>query len=332
MTTMLPRTEVLTDEMLARFDERAPLYDRENRFFDEDFDELRDAGLPARCAVPDRVRRRRAWRSTRSGRLQRRLAYVAPATALAVNMHFYWTGVAADLLRVGDESCAWILEKAADGRVFAAGHGEAGNDMPLLLSTTHGRARRRRLGDHRPQDLRQPVAGVDLPRLPRHGHQRPGAPADRARLPAPRRRRATGSIDTWDTLGMRATAEPGHVLDKAFVPDEHVARRVPGRLRRRRPVPRRRSSPGRCSASPPSTSASPSGPTTSTVAGMPPAHVDRADPLDGPPPRGAARRRRDAHRLEADRRLPRAHVATTGRPASTTAGLAGQPRRRPSTS
>jgi len=30
-------------------------------------------------------------------REQRRLAYHAPATALAVNMHLYWVGVAADL-------------------------------------------------------------------------------------------------------------------------------------------------------------------------------------------------------------------------------------------
>jgi uncharacterized small protein (DUF1192 family) len=32
-------------------------------------------------------------------RLQSRLAYYAAPTALAVNMHVYWTGVAADLLR-----------------------------------------------------------------------------------------------------------------------------------------------------------------------------------------------------------------------------------------
>ena len=32
---------------------------------------------------------------------QRRLAYRAPATALAINMHLYWTGVAADLYRAG---------------------------------------------------------------------------------------------------------------------------------------------------------------------------------------------------------------------------------------
>jgi hypothetical protein len=29
---------LLTDDMLARFGERAAVYDRENRFFDQDFD------------------------------------------------------------------------------------------------------------------------------------------------------------------------------------------------------------------------------------------------------------------------------------------------------
>ena len=42
---------VLTDEMLQRFAERAPQYDRENRFFTEDFEELRassgDAATPS---------------------------------------------------------------------------------------------------------------------------------------------------------------------------------------------------------------------------------------------------------------------------------------------
>jgi hypothetical protein len=33
MTTTDLTAQVLTDEMLGRFDERAPVYDRENRFF-----------------------------------------------------------------------------------------------------------------------------------------------------------------------------------------------------------------------------------------------------------------------------------------------------------
>jgi hypothetical protein len=44
----------LTDEMLARFDERAPIYDRENRFFDEDFEELVASGY-TKLAVPSRA-------------------------------------------------------------------------------------------------------------------------------------------------------------------------------------------------------------------------------------------------------------------------------------
>jgi len=44
-------------------------------------------------------------------REQARLAYRAPATALAVNMHLYWTGIAADLHRAGDHSLDWLSKK-----------------------------------------------------------------------------------------------------------------------------------------------------------------------------------------------------------------------------
>jgi hypothetical protein len=62
-------------------------------------------------------------------REQRRLAYHAQATALGMNMHLYWGGVAADLWRAGDRSLEWILRGAAAGEVFAAGHAERGNDL-----------------------------------------------------------------------------------------------------------------------------------------------------------------------------------------------------------
>jgi len=54
---------------------------------------------------------------------QRRLARTAPGTALAVSAHLYWTGAAADAYRAGDDSVRWILAEAADGALFAAGHG-----------------------------------------------------------------------------------------------------------------------------------------------------------------------------------------------------------------
>ena len=88
---------VLNDEMLARFASRAATYDRENRFFTEDFEELRAVeilllSLPVEFGGQGRV-------LAEVCRELRRLAYHAPATALAVNMHLYWIGVAADLWR-----------------------------------------------------------------------------------------------------------------------------------------------------------------------------------------------------------------------------------------
>ena len=39
MSTVTTAPQVLNDEMLARFEERAPAYDRENQFFTEDFED-----------------------------------------------------------------------------------------------------------------------------------------------------------------------------------------------------------------------------------------------------------------------------------------------------
>jgi hypothetical protein len=47
---------ILSDDILARCAERAPIYDQENRFFTEDFEELRQAGY-LRMAVPQCCRR-----------------------------------------------------------------------------------------------------------------------------------------------------------------------------------------------------------------------------------------------------------------------------------
>ena len=218
MTTIdRPTRELLTDEMLDRFDERAPIYDRENRFFDEDFEELKQSGFLL-AAVPVELGGSGLGIDQYS-QLMRRLGYVAPATALAVNMHCYWTGVASDLLKAGDDSCRWILEKAAEGDVFCALHGEAGNDLPLLLSSAS--AERVDGGwsitGHKIFGSLSPVwtyggfhamdtSNPDAPQIV-HGF-------------LPRSSDGYQIIDTWDTLGMRATQSQDTILDGAFVPDE----------------------------------------------------------------------------------------------------------------
>jgi alkylation response protein AidB-like acyl-CoA dehydrogenase len=212
-----PIDALLTEEMLARFDERAPQYDRENRFFDEDFAELRSSGYLS-CALPVE------YGGAGLGllgytQLARRLGYVAPATALAVNMHVYWTGLAADLLRMGDESCRFVLEQAAEGKVFAAIHGEPGNDMPLLLSTT---AAERVDGGWEISGHK--IFGSLTPVWDYGGfHAMDSSDPEHPQIVhgfLPRETPGIEIVDTWDTLGMRATQSQDTVLDKAFCPDE----------------------------------------------------------------------------------------------------------------
>src|SRR4029078_2250857 len=114
--------------------ERAPAYDRENRFFAEDFDELRAAGYLT-MAVP-RELGGGGLPFSEVMRETRRLAYWAPATALGTNMHTYWVGVASTLHGAGDSSCDWIREAGGQGDVFAAGHAWAATARPVLPSTT----------------------------------------------------------------------------------------------------------------------------------------------------------------------------------------------------
>ena len=118
---------VLTERLLERCRERAPQYDRENRFCQEDFDELNAAGYLL-MAVP-RELGGLGMTLAQVARETRKLATYAPATALCINMHHYWVGVAADLWRSDDKSCEWMLREAAAGEVFAAGHAEHGNDL-----------------------------------------------------------------------------------------------------------------------------------------------------------------------------------------------------------
>jgi alkylation response protein AidB-like acyl-CoA dehydrogenase len=113
--------------------------------------------------------------------------------------------------------------------VFAAGHGEAGNDFPVLMSSA--RAERveggYRIYAHKiftslsPVWTRLGVHAMDLsdPDNPKVVH---------AFLP----READGYkvVETWNTLGMRATRSDDTVIDGSFIPDAYVARVVPAGL------------------------------------------------------------------------------------------------------
>ena len=215
---------LLSQDILDRCRERAPGYDAENRFFFEDFEELKDAGYNT-MNVPKEL--------GGSGRTlsevcheQRRLAMYAPATALAINMHLYWCGVAGDLLSSGDDSLEWMLKEAAAGKIFAAGHAEGGNDLPLIYSSAKAEKvdggyrinGRKSFGSLTPVWDYLGVHAMDS--------TNPDA-REIVHVFMPRDTEGVEIKETWDTLGMRATRSDDTILDNVFVADQHVGRVVP---------------------------------------------------------------------------------------------------------
>jgi alkylation response protein AidB-like acyl-CoA dehydrogenase len=228
MTTITSTTETrgaeLSTEMLEGFRARAGELDRTNGYFGQDLDQLRQIGYLA-AAVPQELG---GWGYdlVQLAASQRRLARYAPATALAMSMHSYWVGAAAQLEAWGDSSQRWILEAAVNGEVIAAGHAESGNDIPVLLSTCvaervpggYRLTGRKQFGSNGPSWTWLGAHAIDA--------DAPGGPQT---IHAFVERTSPGVtvVETWDTLGMRPTQSHDTVLDGVFVPDSRVGRVVP---------------------------------------------------------------------------------------------------------
>jgi len=227
MTTMTspPKTTTsqIPEAMLERFRERADAHDRDNTYFHADLEELRAIGYLASDVPVDHG----GWGLSLAelGRSQRRLARYAPATALATTMHLYWTGMAGDLERFGDDSAAWIMDAAVNGEIFASGHAEAGNDLPILFSTC---AAERVDGGYRLTGRK--MFGSNGPVwdwLGGHAMTVDGGGPQIVHFFLARGSEGVTVLENWDTLGMRASQSYDTVLDGAFVPDERIGRVVP---------------------------------------------------------------------------------------------------------
>ncbi|WP_139417812.1 acyl-CoA dehydrogenase family protein [Agromyces laixinhei] len=221
MTT--PET-LLTDELLDRIRERAAGYDRDNAFFDDDLVELREAGY-LKALVPVELGGL-GWSFADAVRGQMRLAGAAPATALSVNMHLVWTGVAKVLRERGDDSLEFVLREAGEGEIFGFGISEAGNDLMLFGSRTVAEPQsgggyrytgRKIFTSLSPAWTRLGTMGLDTasgdgPKLV-YGFIDRDDPDVRI-------------LDDWDTMGMRASQSRTTVLDGAFAASDRIVRRL----------------------------------------------------------------------------------------------------------
>ena len=201
---------VLTPELLDRIRSRAAGYDASNTFFTEDLEELKAAGYLAPRSLLE------------TARDQRLLARYAPATALGINMHLVWTGVARVLSERGDSSLDWVLKDAEAGELFAFGNSEQGNDLVLFDSLTRAEARpdgayaftgTKIFTSLAPAWTRLGIFGKDGDKLV-HGFITRETPGWQ-------------TIEDWDTLGQRATQSHTTVLKNAVVSAERVARILP---------------------------------------------------------------------------------------------------------
>jgi alkylation response protein AidB-like acyl-CoA dehydrogenase len=213
----------LPDALLERFRERAAVHDRDNTFPEEDLADLQAAGYLA-ILVPHEFGGVGLGLAEASA-LQQRLAGAAPATALAINMHLVWTGVAKVLADRGVDALRFVQEGSVAGEVFAFGISEAGNDLVLFGSDT----------DAAPQ----PGGGYAFTgtkiftslapvwtQLGLHGLDTTSADAPKLVYAFVPRGDAVVTRDDWDTLGMRATQSRTTELHAAVAPADRVVRRI----------------------------------------------------------------------------------------------------------
>ncbi len=216
--------DLLPDELLDRFRSRAAGYDERNEFFHEDLSELKERGYLA--LFTSKSDGGLGFGLQRVAAAQRRLATAAPATALAVNMHLVWTGVAHLLAARGDDSLHYVLTEAQAGEVFAFGNSEAGNDSVLFDSTTVAEP----LGDGSYAFTGTKIFTSLSPAWTRLGiFGKDSSGSEPALVHAFITRSTPGYTirPDWDTLGMRASQSNTTVLEGVVAPPERVFRKLP---------------------------------------------------------------------------------------------------------
>ncbi|HET8896412.1 MAG TPA: acyl-CoA dehydrogenase family protein [Protaetiibacter sp.] len=220
-------TGILSDDLLARLRDRAVAHDRDNTFPEQDLADLTEAGYLS-ILVP-RELGGAGLSLADTSILQQRLAGAAPATALAINMHLVWTGVAKVLADRGIDDLRFVQEGAAAGEVFAFGISEAGNDLVLFGSDTDAAPR---------ADGSYAFTGTKIftslspvwTQLGLHGLDTTSVDGPQMVYAfVPRTEEAEGRVavrDDWDTLGMSGTQSRTTRLRGAVAPADRVVRRI----------------------------------------------------------------------------------------------------------
>lgn len=216
MTSMIEIAEALRTD----FDSRAADHDRAGDFPHENYDQMREAGY-LRGPVPEELGGGGAD-LVETARAQRALAYGDASTALAVNMHLFQVGAAAEGFRASGANEPPLRKIAAEGMVMGSTGAEAivaGEWSTPTTATPDGDeyviTGRKYFASQAPATNMLRVNAAD------------SETGEILVVGVPMSAPGVEIVETWDTLGMRATGSHDIVLEGVRVPATAVAARLP---------------------------------------------------------------------------------------------------------
>ena len=219
MTTSDQRFIEIVHALGPGFAERAPAHDREGRFVDQNYVELKAQRLLS-AAVPSELG---GGGLSHRGmcNVVRELAHYCPSTALALSMHMHLVAAAVWRHRHG-QPAAPLLRKVADSEVVLVSTG-AGDWVDSV-----GRAERV-AGGYKVTAVKRfcsaaPVGDMLITSAPEVNGE--GA-AEVLHFAVPLRAEGVRVKEDWDTLGMRATGSHSIELTDVFVPEASIVLRRP---------------------------------------------------------------------------------------------------------
>lgn len=210
----------LAAELGAQFAERAAEHDRDNTFVTENFAALRQSGYTA-LAIPEELGGLGA--SLRQVcYAQAELARSCGATALAVNMHLYLTLTNMYRWKHGAAGVEGLLRRIAAERLILMTSGGSDGLWPGATAVRDGDGYR--VNGRKTFCSQAPVANV-LSTFAAYDDPADGRVV--LALGIPTSSPGVQIVETWDTMGMRATASHDVQLDDVHVGEAQVVARQP---------------------------------------------------------------------------------------------------------
>jgi alkylation response protein AidB-like acyl-CoA dehydrogenase len=212
----------LSDDILGEIADQAAAADERGDLATATLDRLRQAayfGLPVPSALDGG-----GAGLLECAAVQRRIGMADPALAIAVNMHLFSVGMAAEHWLRHRDACGLLLAAiAAENRIVASAFAEPGLGGSLLRSTATAR---RTAGGYLVTGTKSPCSLAEHCDLVCFQMQAdPVEPAGLMTALIPVKTPGVRIKRTWDTLGMRASGSETLLLDNCFVPDELVFHR-----------------------------------------------------------------------------------------------------------